>query len=78
MYTYLAYAGTAGDYRHYISIAISIAIITPLLLLLLSWCSFNDVTFVMVKTFGLVGLMRMHKTGCSGETRPVLHVPSSS
>ncbi len=44
MYTYLAYAGTVGDYRHYISIAISIAIITPLLLLL-SWCSFNDVTF---------------------------------
>jgi hypothetical protein len=26
----------------------------------------------------LVGLIGMHKTGCSGETRLVLHVPSSS
>ena len=35
--------------------------------------------YVIVKTVVLVGLSsRMHKTGCSGETRLVLHVPSSS
>jgi len=34
--------------------------------------------YVIVKTVVLVGLIGMHKTGCSGETRPVLHVPSSS
>jgi len=34
--------------------------------------------YVIVKTFVLVGLIGMHKTGCSGETRLVLHVPSSS
>jgi len=33
---------------------------------------------VIVKTVVLVGLTGMHKTGCSGETRLVLHVPSSS
>jgi len=31
-----------------------------------------------IKTVELVGLTWMHKTGCSGETRLVLHVPSSS
>jgi len=34
--------------------------------------------YVIVKTVILVGLIGMHKTGCSGETRLVLHVPSSS
>jgi len=34
--------------------------------------------YVIVKTVVLVGLTGMHKTGCSGETRLVLHVPSSS
>ncbi len=34
--------------------------------------------YVIVKTAVLVGLTGMHKTGCSGETRLVLHVPSSS
>ena len=34
--------------------------------------------YVTVKTVVLVGLTWMHKTGCSGETRLVLHVPSSS
>ncbi len=34
--------------------------------------------YVIVKTVELVGLVRMHKTGCSGETRLVLHVPSAS
>ena len=34
--------------------------------------------YVIVKTVVLVGLIGMHKTGCSGETRLVLHVPSSS
>ena len=34
--------------------------------------------YVIVKTVVLVGLMGMHKTGCSGATRLVLHVPSSS
>jgi len=33
---------------------------------------------VIVKTVVLVGLTGMHKTGCSEETRLVLHVPSSS
>jgi len=33
---------------------------------------------VIVKTVVLVGLIGMHKSGCSGETRLVLHVPSSS
>ncbi len=37
--------------------------------------SFNDVALRDVE---LVGLAGMHKTGCSGETRLVLHVPSSS
>ena len=37
--------------------------------------SFND---VIVKTVVLVGLIGMHKTGYSEETRLVLHVPSSS
>ena len=32
----------------------------------------------MFKTVILVGLIGMHKTGCSGETRLVLLVPSSS
>ncbi len=32
----------------------------------------------LVKTVVLVGLIGMHKTGCSGETRLVPHVPSSS
>ena len=34
--------------------------------------------YVIVKTVVQVGLIEMHKTGCSGETRLVLHVPSSS
>ncbi len=34
--------------------------------------------YVTVKTVILVGLTGMHKTGCSGETRLVLHIPSSS
>ena len=33
---------------------------------------------VVVKTIVYVGLTGMHKTGCSGETRLFLHVPSSS
>ncbi len=33
---------------------------------------------VIVKTVILVGLTGTHKTGCSGETRLVLHVPNSS
>ncbi len=33
---------------------------------------------VLHGTVVLVGLTGMHKTGCSGETRLVLHVPSSS
>ena len=32
--------------------------------------------YVIVKTVVLVGFYRIHKTGCSGETRLVLHVPS--
>ena len=34
--------------------------------------------YVIVKTVVQVGLIEMHKTCCSGETRLVLHVPSSS
>ncbi len=34
--------------------------------------------YVTVKTVVLVGLTGTHNTGCSGETRLVLHVPSSS
>ncbi len=34
--------------------------------------------YVIVKIVVLVGLTGMHKTGCSGETRLVLHIPSSS
>ncbi len=34
--------------------------------------------YVIVKTVELVGLIGMHKTGCFGETRLVLYVPSSS
>jgi len=34
--------------------------------------------YVIVKIVVLVGLTGMHKTGCSGETRFVLHIPSSS
>ncbi len=34
--------------------------------------------YVIVKTVVLVGLTGMHKTGCFGETRLVLHAPSSS
>ena len=34
--------------------------------------------WMIVKSAVLVGLMGMHKTGCSEETRFVLHVPSSS
>ena len=33
---------------------------------------------VIVKNVDLVDLIGMHKTDCSGETRLVLHVPSSS
>jgi len=33
---------------------------------------------VTVNIILLVGLAGTHKTGCSGETRLVLHVPSSS
>ncbi len=33
--------------------------------------------YMIVKTIALVGLAGMHKTGCSGEARLVLHVPSS-
>jgi len=33
--------------------------------------------YVIVKTIVLVGLIGMHKTGCSGETRLVLHIPRS-
>ena len=33
--------------------------------------------YVIVNTVVLIGLMGMHKTGCSGETRLVLHVPGS-
>ena len=34
--------------------------------------------YMIIKTVVSVGLTRMHKTGCSGEIRLVLHVPSSS
>ena len=34
--------------------------------------------YLIVNTVVLVGLIGMHKTGCPGETRLVLHVPSSS
>ncbi len=34
--------------------------------------------YVIVNTVVLVGLTGMHKTGCSGKTRLVLHIPSSS
>ena len=34
--------------------------------------------YVIVKTVVLVDLTEMHKIGCSGETKLVLHVPSSS
>jgi len=34
--------------------------------------------YVTVNSVVYVGLTGMHKTGCSGETRLVLHVPSSS
>jgi len=34
--------------------------------------------YVIVNNVVLVGLIGMHRTGCSGETRLVLHVPSSS
>ncbi len=34
--------------------------------------------YVTADTVVLVGLIGMHKTGCSGETRLVHHVPSSS
>ena len=40
--------------------------------------SFNDVALRDCQTVVLLGLIGMHKTGCSGETRLVLHVPSSS
>ena len=40
--------------------------------------SFNDVALRDCQNCLLVGLIGMHKTGCSGETRLVLHVPSSS
>ncbi len=40
--------------------------------------SFNNVTLRECQSVVLVGLTGMHKTGCSGETRLVLHVPSSS
>ena len=38
---------------------------------------FTTLHYVIVKTVVLVGLTGMHKTGCSEETRLVLHVPSS-
>ncbi len=34
--------------------------------------------YVIVKIVVSAGLVGMHKTGCSGEIRLVLHVPSSS
>ena len=34
--------------------------------------------YVIVRTVAVVGLIGMHKTGCSGETRLVLRIPSSS
>ncbi len=34
--------------------------------------------YLIVKSVVLVGLTGMHKTGCSGELRLVLHIPSSS
>ena len=34
--------------------------------------------YVIVKSVILLGLIGMHKIGCSGETRLVLHIPSSS
>ncbi len=34
--------------------------------------------YVTVKTVGLIDRTGMHKTGCSGETRLILHVPGSS
>ena len=33
---------------------------------------------VIVKSVGLVDLIEMRKTNCFGETRHVLHIPSSS
>ena len=41
--------------------------------ILLSCCH-----IVIVKIVMLVGLIGMHKRGCSGETGFVLHIPSSS
>ncbi len=34
--------------------------------------------YVIVKSVVLAGLIGMHKTGCSGDTILVLHVPSST
>ena len=46
---------------------------------------FNDVSlhsmmfhYMIVKTVVLVDIIGMHKTGCFGETRLVLHIPRSS
>jgi len=34
--------------------------------------------YVFVRLVVLVGVIGIHKTGCSGETRLVPHIPSSS
>ncbi len=39
--------------------------------------SFNGVALCDCQTVVSIGLTGMHRTGCSGETRLVLHVPSS-
>jgi len=41
-------------------------------------CTTMMLHYVIVKTVVFVGLIGMHKTGCSGETKLALHVPSSS
>ena len=39
---------------------------------------FNMLRYMIGQTVGSVGLIGMHKIGCSGETRLVQHAPSSS
>jgi len=45
---------------------------------LLQTMFFSASNTAIVKSVVLVGLTEMHKTGCSGDTRLVQHVPSSS
>ena len=81
-------ADTVGQYHQYISIAIvtshhhvSVVVVVVVVMVRMQAAlglASAMLHHVVAKTVEIVGLIGMYKTGCSGETGLVPHVPGSS